>query len=130
MGVRAWIRAHWCKCISVLFTDVMPVVTFGSVVPFRREQTLLSLSLFGYGAIVLLCLLLLRRGRHRVERLPHGLLRGVLLSAFPALLWVVGFGVFLFGVQMANKLLRWWILVGVCFFLGRLFAILDEIKRS
>ena len=130
MGFCKWLRDNWCRLLAVFFTDVLPVLSFGGVVSFRRVQTLFSLSVFGYGAIIVLCLLLLRRGKHRVEALPHGLYRGVLLSFFPALLWAMGFGIFLFGAQMAHKLLRWWILVGVCFFLGRLFAILDEIKRS
>ena len=130
MGIGAWICKHWCRLLAILFTDILPVVSFGGVVSFRREETLLSLSVCGYGAVVVLCLLLLRRGKRLVEKLPHGLRRGLLLSAFPALLWVVGFGVFLFGVQMAERLLHWWILVGVCFFLGQLFAILDEIKAS
>lgn len=130
MGVRAWFSKNWCRMLSILFTDILPVLSFGGVVSFWHRQTLLQLSLFGYGALVVLALLLLRRGRRWAEALPHGLWRGLLLSSFPALLWVAGFGIFLFGVQMANKLLNWWILVGACFLVGRLFAILDEIKRS
>ena len=125
-----WISDNWCRLLAILFTDVLPVLTFGGVVSFRRAETLFSLSVFGYGAIVVICLLLLRRGKEWAQRLPHGLRRGLLLSSFTAILWVAGFGIFWFGVQMANRLLHWWILVGACFLIGRLFALLDEIKHS
>ena len=130
MNFKQWFCDAWCRILGFLFGEVLPVLSFGGVVAFRRQSTWLELTVFGYGAMVLIGLLLLRHGKLWVEKLPHGLKRGLLLSAFTAVFWLAGFGVFLFGVHMAMKLYRWWIFVGVCFFVGRIFYLLDEIRQS
>lgn len=130
MRFRTWVCEAWLRILSFLVGEVVPVLSFGGVVAFRRTPTFLELTVFGYGALVLIGLLLLRRGRAWVEGMPHGLRRGLLCSLFTAVLWLAVFGVLTFGLHMMQKLYTWWIFVGVCFFIGRVFALLDEVKQS
>ncbi len=130
MRFRNWLADAWCRVLSFVAGEVVPVLSFGGVVAFRRTPTFLELTIFGYGAAVLIGLLLLRRAKAWVNALPRGIARGLLGSAFTAVLWLCGFAVVLFGVRMATALYRWWLFVGVCFVVGRIFALLDEIKHS
>ena len=130
MRIRKWIADAWCRMLGFLIGEVLPVLSFGSVVSFRQQATVLKLTVFGYGAVFVLGLLLLHKWKKRVHAMPHGIKRGLLLGMFTALFWFAGFGIFLFSVHMANKLYRWWIFVGVCFLVGRIFLLFDECKRS
>ena len=66
----------------------------------------------------------------KVKSMPHSIKRGVLLSIFTLVFWLILFGAFWFVGSFSDKLINYWIVVGVCFLIGRFFYILDENKKS
>lgn len=130
-------KSLWAKCkenifaiIGFICTSVIPLLLFGMLGSFTKTGFWAKFTIWFYIALVIFAIIVATKLKSKVKSMPHSIKRGVLLSIFTLVFWLILFDAFWFVGSFADKLINYWIVVGVCFLTGRFFYILDENKKS
>lgn len=121
-----WIYRAFCVA-GFIFQYVLPVLLFGRILPYTRQDIKKSLTVAGIAAICFLLLMLGKKVKEAVIRWDHGIKRGVALSiieAVPVLL----IALFLrWLVPAVNSILEFWYSIIPFFVIGRICYVIAEV---
>ena len=130
-------KSLWAKCkenifaiLGFIFTSVIPLLLFGMFGSFTKTGFWAKFTIWFYIALTIFAIIVATKLKSKVKSLPHSIKRGLLLSVFTFVFWGLLFGAFLFIGNFIDKLITYWVAVGICFVIGRFFYILDESKKS
>lgn len=112
--------------IGFLCMYIVPIILFGEVVPYTHDTINAGLTKAGYIAIAIIVIILCKKIRERIIKLPKSLVRGLILSIFPIAYWLiasVGVDYLLSFLLAVSKYLD---RVIIFIIIGRLFYIAEE----
>ena len=130
-------KSLWAKLKENIFailgficTCVIPLLLFGMLGSFTKTGFWAKFTIWFYIALVIFAIIVATKLKAKVKSMPHSIKRGVLLSIFTLVFWLILFGAFWFVGGFINKLITYWVVVGIFFLIGRFFYILDENMKS
>lgn len=68
---------------------IVPIILFGEVIPYTRESLGAGLTKAGYIAVSIIIIIICKKIKEKIITLPKSLIRGLILSIFPILYWLV-----------------------------------------
>lgn len=122
-------KSLWAKCKENIFailgficTCVIPLLLFGMLGSFTKTGFWAKFTIWFYIALAIFAIIVVTKLKAKVKSMPHSIKRGLFLSVFTLVFWFIG--------SFINKLITYWIVVGIFFLIGRFFYILDENMKS
>jgi hypothetical protein len=99
---------------------------FGNVVPYQRGAVQAGLSVAGYIALGAILFILIKKFKEWLHGRPKSLIRGIILSLFPIVIWaIVTVGLDAF-VKVIDSFMQYWYYLIMFIVIGRTFYVLDE----
>ncbi len=127
-----WIKfkKNWQLITAFFITYLIPIAMLSEIMAFTKEvKPAIKVTFMGCIALGALFLVFYKKLKEYVIRLPKGLKRGILKIINTVIFWSIMFGIVV-GLQYIGGLLQdYWIKVGVCFAIGHIFYMWDEIKK-
>ena len=127
-----WIKFknNWQLITAFFITYLIPIAMLSEIMAFTKNiRSGVKITFMGCIALGALFLVFYKKLKEYVIRLPKGLKRGVLKIINTVIFWSVMFGIVI-GLQYIGSLLQdYWIKVGICFAIGHIFYMWDEIKK-
>ena len=127
-----WIKfkKNWQLITAFFITYIIPIAMLSEIMAFTKEvKPAIKVTFMGCIALGALFLVFYKKIREYIIRLPKGLKRGILKIINTVIFWGVMFGIVV-GLQYIGSLLQdYWIKVGICFAIGHIFYMWDEIKK-
>lgn len=68
---------------------VIPILLFGNIIPYTRQDIPAGLTRAGYFAVALIALIIIGKFKQRIYSKPKSIYRGLTLSIFPIIFWVI-----------------------------------------
>lgn len=114
------------RALGFTFEFIFPILLFGLVVPYFHGT--LEAGLTGCGYLVLIILLWIIGAKIKKEtlKLPKSIWRGLILSAFPIIGWVIINIGANYLIVFLTSFVKYWGLTIWFVLLGRLFYLIDE----
>lgn len=120
-----WLRYAFYT-LGFIFEICIPLLLFGSVVPYTHEGLQAGLTGMGYIAITVFCLIVGKKIKEKLLQRPKTLLRGIFLSLFPIAMWLIvniGLG---WIIGFVDEISLYWDKIILFIVLGRLFYTIEE----
>ena len=127
---RAFSAKNIFATLGFLFQYCIPLLLFGSVIPYTHDGIRAGLTTMGYVAIFVFVYICGKKIKEKVVALPKSTHRGLILSLFPVLTWflvnlsvdwIVGF---------ISDFAQYWEKILIFIIIGRLFYIIHESEAS
>jgi len=117
--------------LAGVITYVIPLLLLSEKVGFIKEATTLQkLAIGGILIVIIAFIILYKKMKEYIIRLPKGITRGVLRIINSTFYWSIVFGA-IYGIEhVVDDAKQLWIRVGVCFIIGHVFYMRDEIKKA
>ena len=113
-------------CLGFVIQYIVPIILFGNVIPYTRGTIEAGLTVMGYIAMGIIAFILIGKIKAYLLSKPKSLTRGIILSIFPVVAWlIVNIGISAV-VNFLNSFLDYWHYTIIFIIIGRLFYILDE----
>jgi len=130
-GIKKFFQTNWELQFAYIFSYLIPILLIGEYLAFTEEVS--SGMKFAMGGIIaagFLFLILYKKIKEKVLRLPKGKLRGILRIINTAIFWGVIYGILILVDNLSIHLFDYWQKVGVCLIVGHIFFMKDEIKKA
>jgi hypothetical protein len=75
--------------LGFTFMYIVPIILFGEVVPYTHDTLDAGLTKAGYIAVAIMVIIICKKVKERILALPKCLIRGLVLSIFPIMYWVI-----------------------------------------
>ena len=129
--VKKFLKANWELKLAYTFSYLIPLLLIGEYLAFTDEVeggTKLAIGgmFFGGGIFIITY----KKIKEKILRLKKGITRGILRIINTALFWSVVFGIIYVLDMISIHLYDYWIKVGVCFIIGHIFFMKDEIRKG
>lgn len=108
------------------FQYIMPIILFGNVLPYTHEGVKAGLTKAGYFAFAIICVIIVRKIKEKILELPKSLKRGLILSIFPCVYWLVANIGVDYLVAFFTSFAGWWSSVLIFIIIGRAFFSIYE----
>ena len=112
------------NCVGFIVQYVVPILLFGNVIPYTRQDIEVCLTEMGYIAIGVLVFFVCKKLKEWILERPKSLWRGLILSIFPIVLWFLisiclgWLSAFMLGFSMYWDKVIIFIIVGRCFYVA------------
>ena len=114
------------KIAGFIFSFFIPVLMFGGIIPYTRDESASGFTTMGYIALAVVLAVVASKVKAKIKTRPESLKRGILLSLFPLGIWaVVKIGVNKI-VALVSNIALYWNQVLVFVIIGSLFYIAAE----
>lgn len=124
--MKAKILKLLLPCVGFLFQYIIPIILFGNVIPFTHGAVQAGLTASGYIACGVLLFILIRKLKEWLHGKPKSLTRGIILSIFPIVIWlVINFALGAVSRFLAS-FISYWHYVIIFIVIGRMFYVMDE----
>jgi len=129
--IKDWLVSNWELKTAFIITYLIPLYLLSGIVAFSDEVSGgQKLALGGIIAAGTLFIVIYKKIKEYIIRMKKGVVRGVLRITTTALFWSVVFGI-IYGMEiLSTNLYDFWIKVGVCFAIGHIFYMKDEIRKG
>ena len=113
-------------CLGFTFQYIIPLVLFGGVVPYTHSGVDKGLTKMGYIAFAVAAVIVSIKIREYFVKHKKGLVRGLILSAFPIAVWIIiGIGLGMVADFVYN-LSQYWGRMLIFIVIARVFYIMEE----
>lgn len=116
--------------VAFIVQYICPIVLFGTVIPYTRNSVSKGLTAMGIIALVIIALIISGKFKDKIKAMPHGLLRGALLSIFPVVFWIIGN----IGIKKVTRFITefssYWGYLIIFIIIGRLLYLISEIMLA
>lgn len=112
--------------LGFIFQYIIPVVLFGGVIPYTHDGIAAGLTKMGYIAIAVIALILTHKLKEWLLGREKSLTRGLLLSVFPIVWWLIIFLALGWVEGFVVSLAAYWKRILLFIVLGRLFYTVSE----
>lgn len=130
-AVKKFFKTNRELQMAYIFSYLIPILLIGDYLAFTEEvspgQKLAMGGLLATGALFLI---LYKKIKEKVLRLPKGKLRGILRIINTAIFWGIIYGILILIDNLSIHLFDYWQKVGVCLIIGHIFFMKDEIKKA
>ena len=75
--------------LGFTFMYIVPIILFGEVIPYTHDTLDAGLTKAGYVAVAIIAVIICKKLKERILALPKCLTRGLVLSIFPIMYWVI-----------------------------------------
>lgn len=129
--IKSFLKANWELKLAYTFSYLIPLLLIGEYLAFTDEiEGGTKLAIGGLIFVGGIFIITYKKIKEKILRLKKGITRGILRIINTALFWGVIFGI-IYGLDMISiHLFDYWIKVGVCFIIGHIFFMKDEIRKS
>lgn len=103
------------------FQYIMPIILFGNVLPYTHDGVKAGLTKAGYFAFAIIAVILARKAKEKLLGLPKSLKRGLVLSIFPCVYWLIAKIGVDYLVSFLVSFSNWWDSLIVFILIGRMF---------
>lgn len=114
------------KICGFAFCYVIPILLFGDVIPYTTEGVGPGLTKMGFIAVGVIFVILGKKLRDKVVRMDKGIVRALILSAFPIVAWIVVQLGIRWILPMITSIAEYWTRIIIFIVIGRACYILDE----
>lgn len=125
-----FLKHNICGLIGFTLCYIVPLIVFGTIVKYTNVANGIYIAFWGYVALIIAGIIVWKKLKEKVLQMKHSALRGILLSIFSFISWGLVFGLIYFMMLAGVKLYNYWLSVGACLLLGRIFYILNEISKT
>lgn len=108
------------------FQYIMPIILFGNVLPYTHEGVKAGLTKAGYFAFAIIVILIVKKVKEKILGLPKSLKRGLVLSIFPCVYWLVANIGVNYLLAFFTSFADWWGSVIAFIIIGRAFFVAYE----
>jgi hypothetical protein len=116
--------------VGFTFQYTIPVIVYGSVLPYNREDLGRGLTAAGVVALLIICAAIAKRLKKRVHEWKRGALRALVLVVFKAVPVII-FTIFLRWVEpLLFSMIHYWYRILILFAIGWAFDVLAEITEA
>lgn len=122
--------AHIFATLGFTFQYILPLLFFGTVIPYTHDGIGAGLTKMGYIAVVLFLLICFKKLKEKLLSHPKSLKRGIVLSIFPIVLWLVINISVDYIVSFIADFSEYWDKVLIFILLGRLFYVIYEAEAD
>lgn len=124
------IEKHWQLALAFFITYIVPILMLNEIVTFAKEVPAgIKITFMGSIAIGALFIIFYKKLKEQVIRMPKGVLRGILKIIYSIIFWAIIYGISWGLSYFAHLFGEYWIRVGVCFGVGHIFYMIDEVKK-
>lgn len=126
-----FIKKNWAYVVSIIFFWVIPIIMLSEIVALTKHVSD-GIKVTFMGCIVILVVFLALRKKifALINKMNHGLLRGLLLCITKLITYALILGILWAISSFSNKFFHWWTLVGVSWLFGLIFVFIDEKLNS
>lgn len=124
--LKSFIKKRWAYLVSLLFIWIVPIVMLNEIVALVEVNVAFKITFSGCVVIFIVFLTFRKKIYALIHKLPHGVLRGVLLCLHKAVMYGLILGI-MWGINsFSGKFFDWWLLCGISWLIGFVFIVLDE----
>ena len=124
--LKSFIKKRWAYLVSLLFIWIVPIVMLNEIVALVEVNVAFKITFSGCVVIFIVFLTVRKKIYALIHKLPHGVLRGVLLCLHKAVMYGLILGI-MWGINsFSGKFFDWWLLCGISWLIGFVFIVLDE----
>lgn len=114
------------SCVGFIIQYVVPIILFGDVIPYTHEGISAGLTGMGYIACGLVLYFLTKKITEWIHERPKSTWRGIVLSIFPIVWWLVIFLVLGWLSSFLVTFAQYWDKVIIFIVIGRGFYVASE----
>lgn len=130
-AIKKFLKTNWELQFAYIFSYLIPILLIGEYLAFTEEISPgKKLAAGGLIGAALLFIILYKKIKEKVLRLPKGKLRGVLRIINTAVFWGIIYAGLILIDNLSLHLFDYWQKVGICLVLGHVFFMKDEIKKA
>lgn len=124
--LKGFIKKRWAYLLSLLFIWIVPIVMLNEVVALVEVNVAYKITFAGCLVVFIVFLAFRKKIYALIQKMPHGVTRGVLLCVHKAIMYGLILGV-MWGINaFSGKFFDWWLLCGISWLIGFIFLIIDE----
>ena len=113
-------------CLGFTFQYIIPLILFGGVIPYTHSGVDAGLTKMGYIAFAVAAVIVSIKVREYFVKRKKGLIRGLILSAFPIAVWIIiGIGLGMVA-EFVYNLSQYWERMLIFIVIARVFYIMEE----
>jgi hypothetical protein len=113
--------------LGFLIQFVVPIALFGNVIPYTHDGIKAGLTGMGYIACGVLLFIVSKKLKEWILQRPKSVWRGVILSVFPVVWWLIIFLCLGWISQFLLSFSQYWDKVIIFIVVGRVFYVVSEI---
>lgn len=128
--IVSYFKENMWALFGFLLNPVGTILYLGCVVSFYETDVNFRLTFWGMLAMILIAIIVLAKLNGKFKQMKHGIVRGLLLSILPLLVWAGGFFlIWTFG-KYGDMALNYWIYAVLFFISSRFCYVMHEIQKS
>ena len=114
------------SCVGFIIQYIVPLLLFGTVVPYTHDGVQKGLTVMGYIAVGILAYIISKKVKEWLLQKPKSFKRALALSVFPVVWWLIIFLCLGWTSSFMLTFSNYWDKVIIFIIIGRGFYILSE----
>lgn len=129
--LKTSLKENWQLVVGFLIYYIVPIGLISEKLAYTQEvKGGIKLAVGGIIALVALFLVFHKKLKEYVVKMNKGAVRGVFRIIMSAIYWGVIFGLVFVMKTLGTYMVDFWLKVGVCFAVGHIFYMWDELKSA
>lgn len=125
--VGLFLKNRWAYLLGVVFTWVVPIYLLNEIVALTKDVPAhFKITFMGCLVIIIVLLAFRKKLYAKIQKIPAGLPRGLLLTLHRAVLYGLVLGILWALSSFSGKFFDWWIYSGISMLFGAYFYCVDE----